>query len=151
MGLGSGAVVTPLSWQCYRSRGPGSHGTGGGRWWQGWSAPSQSPLRLWKQPPLSQVIENCPVTGIHVRTDDFGVRRVAAVETEHGSIQTPCVVNCAGGQGLQLSVATLAPPPAWPVSGRRPGCDVQDVLGGQRVGRGALWPPGCQPRLEQQS
>ncbi|XP_072816597.1 sarcosine dehydrogenase, mitochondrial isoform X2 [Vicugna pacos] len=43
-----------------------------------------------------QVIENCPVTGIRVRTDDFGVRRVAAVETEHGSIQTPCVVNCAG-------------------------------------------------------
>ncbi|XP_006164328.1 sarcosine dehydrogenase, mitochondrial [Tupaia chinensis] len=44
----------------------------------------------------AQVIENCPVTGIQVRTDDFGVRRVAAVETEHGTIQTPCVVNCAG-------------------------------------------------------
>nr|XP_027797943.1 sarcosine dehydrogenase, mitochondrial [Marmota flaviventris] len=44
----------------------------------------------------AQVIENCPVTGIRVRTDDFGVRRVAAVETQHGSIQTPCVVNCAG-------------------------------------------------------
>ncbi|XP_025117844.1 sarcosine dehydrogenase, mitochondrial isoform X3 [Bubalus bubalis] len=44
----------------------------------------------------AQVIENCPVTGIHVRTDDFGVLRVAAVETEHGSIRTPCVVNCAG-------------------------------------------------------
>ncbi|KAI5763124.1 SARDH protein [Gulo gulo luscus] len=44
----------------------------------------------------AQVIENCPVSGIRVRTDDFGVRRVAAVETEHGSIQTPCVVNCAG-------------------------------------------------------
>lgn len=44
-----------------------------------------------------QVIENCAVTGIRVRTDDFGVRRVAAVETAHGSIQTPCVVNCAGG------------------------------------------------------
>ncbi|KAF0876092.1 SARDH protein, partial [Crocuta crocuta] len=44
----------------------------------------------------AQVIENCPVTDICVRTDDFGVRRVAAVETEHGSIQTPCVVNCAG-------------------------------------------------------
>lgn len=47
----------------------------------------------------SQIIENCPVTGIRVRTDDFGVRRVAAVETEHGSIQTPCVVNCAGETG----------------------------------------------------
>lgn len=44
----------------------------------------------------AQVIENCAVTGIRVRTDDFGVQRVAAVETEHGSIQTPCVVNCAG-------------------------------------------------------
>ncbi|XP_011382354.1 sarcosine dehydrogenase, mitochondrial isoform X2 [Pteropus vampyrus] len=44
----------------------------------------------------AQIIENCPVTSIRVRTDDFGVRRVAAVETEHGSIQTPCVVNCAG-------------------------------------------------------
>ncbi|XP_004714584.1 sarcosine dehydrogenase, mitochondrial [Echinops telfairi] len=44
----------------------------------------------------AQVIENCPVTGIRVCTDDFGVRRVAAVETMHGSIQTPVVVNCAG-------------------------------------------------------
>lgn len=53
-------------------------------------------LALGSSSCLSQVIENCPVTGIHVRTDDFGVRRVAAVETAHGSIQTPCVVNCAG-------------------------------------------------------
>ncbi|XP_012884921.1 PREDICTED: sarcosine dehydrogenase, mitochondrial [Dipodomys ordii] len=44
----------------------------------------------------AQVIEHCAVTGIRVRTDDFGVRRVSAVETEHGSIETPCVVNCAG-------------------------------------------------------
>ncbi|KAB0358521.1 hypothetical protein FD754_002677 [Muntiacus muntjak] len=44
----------------------------------------------------AQVIENCPVTGIRVRTDDFGVRRVAAVETDFGCIRTPCVVNCAG-------------------------------------------------------
>lgn len=50
----------------------------------------------------TQVIENCPVTGIRVRTDDFGVRRVAAVETEHGTIQTPCVVNCAGGMAFLL-------------------------------------------------
>ncbi|XP_060107035.1 sarcosine dehydrogenase, mitochondrial [Heteronotia binoei] len=42
------------------------------------------------------IIENCPVTGIEVRTDDLGVRRVAAVRTSHGTIQTPCVVNCAG-------------------------------------------------------
>lgn len=45
---------------------------------------------------LNQVIENCPVTGIQVRTDDFGIKRVKAVETSHGTIETPCVVNCAG-------------------------------------------------------
>lgn len=45
---------------------------------------------------LNQVIENCPVTGIQVRTDDFGIKRVKAVETSHGGIETPCVVNCAG-------------------------------------------------------
>lgn len=56
----------------------------------------------------SQVIENCPVTGIRVQTDDFGVRRVAAVETEHGSIQTPCVVNCAGEQGFPLALSDRA-------------------------------------------
>ncbi|KAJ7986893.1 hypothetical protein DPEC_G00333120 [Dallia pectoralis] len=42
-----------------------------------------------------QVIENCPVTGIQVSTDDLGVKRVKAVETTHGTIQTPVVVNCA--------------------------------------------------------
>ncbi|XP_042336000.1 sarcosine dehydrogenase, mitochondrial isoform X2 [Sceloporus undulatus] len=42
------------------------------------------------------VIENCPVTGIEVKTDDLGVRRVAAVVTNAGTVQTPCVVNCAG-------------------------------------------------------
>lgn len=52
------------------------------------------------------------MTGISVRTDDFGVRRVEAVETEHGSIQTPYVVNCAGGNTFLLGsqVATLAAP-----------------------------------------
>lgn len=42
------------------------------------------------------MIENCPVTGIQVRTDDLGVKKVKAVETAHGTIETPCVVNCAG-------------------------------------------------------
>lgn len=45
---------------------------------------------------LNQVIENCPVTGIQVQTDDFGMKRVKAVETPHGTIETPCLVNCAG-------------------------------------------------------
>lgn len=50
--------------------------------------------------PLYQVIENCPVTGIQVRADDLGVKRVKAVETPHGTIETPCVVNCAGQKTL---------------------------------------------------
>ncbi|MGH0119537.1 UNVERIFIED_CONTAM: hypothetical protein FKN15_006029 [Acipenser sinensis] len=45
---------------------------------------------------LMMVIENCPVTGVQVQTDDFGVKRVKAVETEYGTIHTPCVVNCGG-------------------------------------------------------
>lgn len=39
------------------------------------------------------------MTGIQVRTDDLGVKKVKAVETPHGTIETPCVVNCAG-EGL---------------------------------------------------
>lgn len=42
------------------------------------------------------VIENCPVTGIQVGADHMGVKKVKAVETPHGTIETPCVVNCAG-------------------------------------------------------
>ncbi|KFQ99298.1 hypothetical protein N306_14723, partial [Opisthocomus hoazin] len=53
----------------------------------------------------AMIIENCPVTGIQVRTDDFGVKRVYAVETAHGTIQTPCVVNCADPQLIPLSLA----------------------------------------------
>uniref|UniRef100_A0A8C7JAL2 Sarcosine dehydrogenase, mitochondrial n=1 Tax=Oncorhynchus kisutch TaxID=8019 RepID=A0A8C7JAL2_ONCKI len=48
------------------------------------------------------VIENCPVTGIQVSTDDMGVKRVKAVETLHGTIQTPVVVNCAGVWAAKL-------------------------------------------------
>ncbi|XP_055081701.1 sarcosine dehydrogenase, mitochondrial isoform X2 [Periophthalmus magnuspinnatus] len=48
------------------------------------------------------VIENCPVTGIQVKSDDLGVKRVKAVETAHGTIETPCVVNCAGVWATKL-------------------------------------------------
>uniref|UniRef100_A0A3Q2PCC1 Sarcosine dehydrogenase, mitochondrial n=1 Tax=Fundulus heteroclitus TaxID=8078 RepID=A0A3Q2PCC1_FUNHE len=48
------------------------------------------------------VIENCPVTGIQVRTDDLGVKKVKAVETPQGTIETPCVVNCAGVWATKL-------------------------------------------------
>ncbi|XP_072227952.1 sarcosine dehydrogenase, mitochondrial [Leuresthes tenuis] len=50
----------------------------------------------------AMVIENCPVTGIQVRTDDLGVKRVKAVDTPHGTIETPCVVNCAGVWATKL-------------------------------------------------
>ncbi|XP_077478236.1 sarcosine dehydrogenase, mitochondrial [Stigmatopora argus] len=50
----------------------------------------------------AMVIENCPVTGIKVQADDFGVKRVKAVETPHGTIETPCVVNCAGVWATKL-------------------------------------------------
>uniref|UniRef100_A0A8D3DRX3 Sarcosine dehydrogenase n=1 Tax=Scophthalmus maximus TaxID=52904 RepID=A0A8D3DRX3_SCOMX len=50
----------------------------------------------------AKVIENCPVTGITVRADDLGVKRVRAVETPHGTIETPCVVNCAGVWATKL-------------------------------------------------
>ncbi|XP_078082261.1 sarcosine dehydrogenase, mitochondrial [Mustelus asterias] len=42
------------------------------------------------------VIEHCPVRGIQVKVDDFGVRRVTGVETDYGTIQTSCAINCAG-------------------------------------------------------
>ncbi|KAI5099466.1 sarcosine dehydrogenase, mitochondrial, partial [Silurus meridionalis] len=48
------------------------------------------------------VIENCPVTGIQVRTDHMGVKRVKAVETQFGTIETQCVVNCAGVWATKL-------------------------------------------------
>ncbi|XP_059494222.1 sarcosine dehydrogenase, mitochondrial isoform X2 [Stegostoma tigrinum] len=44
----------------------------------------------------ASVIENCPVTGIQVKVDHYGTRRVTGVETDCGTIQTTCVINCAG-------------------------------------------------------
>lgn len=48
------------------------------------------------------VIENCPVTGIQVGEDHMGVKKVKAVETPHGTIETPCVVNCAGERASSM-------------------------------------------------
>lgn len=50
----------------------------------------------------AQVIEKCAVTGIQVKEDDFGVRRVEGVETSLGTIRTPCVVNCTGAWAPQI-------------------------------------------------
>lgn len=72
----------------------------------------------------AQVIENCPVTGIQVKTDDFGVKRVVAVETQYGTVRTPCVVNCAGvwartlGEMAGVSVPLVAMHHAYVVTER---------------------------------
>lgn len=50
------------------------------------------------------------MTGIQVRTDDLGVKRVKAVETAHGTIETPCVVNCAGKTLNSLTLLMTAEP-----------------------------------------
>ncbi|KAF7237249.1 Sarcosine dehydrogenase, mitochondrial [Varanus komodoensis] len=63
----------------------------------------------------AQVIENCPVTGIEVRTDDLGIRRVSAVVTDNGAIQTPCVVNCAGVEVPEGRESSPGPPGAAPL------------------------------------
>uniref|UniRef100_A0A8C4WCW2 Sarcosine dehydrogenase n=1 Tax=Gopherus evgoodei TaxID=1825980 RepID=A0A8C4WCW2_9SAUR len=72
----------------------------------------------------ASVIENCPVTGIQVTADDLGVQRVTAVETNYGTIQTPCVVNCAGvwaralGQMAGVNVPLVAMQHAYVVTER---------------------------------
>ncbi|XP_067868103.1 sarcosine dehydrogenase, mitochondrial [Heterodontus francisci] len=50
------------------------------------------------------VVENCPVTGIQVKVDDYGMRRVSGVETDYGTIQTACAINCAGVWAQALGV-----------------------------------------------
>jgi sarcosine dehydrogenase len=42
------------------------------------------------------VIENCPVSDILIRKNDFGTPQVYGVVTPYGAIKTSCVVNCAG-------------------------------------------------------
>ncbi|XP_028826887.1 sarcosine dehydrogenase, mitochondrial isoform X2 [Denticeps clupeoides] len=70
------------------------------------------------------VIENCPVTGIQVKEDHLGVRRVKAVDTDFGTIETPCVVNCAGvwatklGQMAGVNVPLIAMHHAYVVTER---------------------------------
>ncbi|XP_029466895.1 sarcosine dehydrogenase, mitochondrial isoform X2 [Rhinatrema bivittatum] len=72
----------------------------------------------------AMIIENCPVTGIQVRTDDLGVKRVVAVETGCGTVQTPVVVNCAGawartlGQMAGVNVPLIAMHHAYVVTDR---------------------------------
>lgn len=70
----------------------------------------------------AKVITNCSVTDIKVAEDDFGVRRVQAVETELGTIKTPLVVNCGGvwapkiSEHIQVSTPLIAMKHAYIVS-----------------------------------
>ncbi|XP_037547965.1 sarcosine dehydrogenase, mitochondrial [Nematolebias whitei] len=89
------------------------------------------------------VIENCPVTRIQVRTDDLGVRRVRAVETPHGTIETPCVVNCAGvwatklGEMAGVKVPLIAMHHAYVVTERIEGIQVSNlIVSGMMLGGG---------------
>ena len=41
-------------------------------------------------------MQDTSVTGIQTLIDDYGTKRIKAVETNKGTIQTSCVINCAG-------------------------------------------------------
>lgn len=49
-----------------------------------------------------QIIENCTVTDVETRTNDFGSQQVCAVHTNMGVIHTQCVLNCAGAWAPRL-------------------------------------------------
>ena len=50
------------------------------------------------------------MTGVQTRVDDFGTKRIAAVETPQGTIKTDAVVNCAGRFNKYFSVSTMFQP-----------------------------------------
>ncbi|PSN29571.1 hypothetical protein C0J52_25788 [Blattella germanica] len=43
-----------------------------------------------------KVIENCPVSEILTKKNEFGTKKVAGVVTPFGTIKTDCIVNCCG-------------------------------------------------------
>uniref|UniRef100_H2YWY6 FAD dependent oxidoreductase domain-containing protein n=1 Tax=Ciona savignyi TaxID=51511 RepID=H2YWY6_CIOSA len=43
-----------------------------------------------------QILENCDVTGIETKVDDYGIKRIVSVSTNHGVIKTRNIVNCTG-------------------------------------------------------
>ncbi|XP_065183725.1 sarcosine dehydrogenase, mitochondrial-like [Sycon ciliatum] len=45
----------------------------------------------------AKIVENCAVTGIETKESALSSRQVSAVHTDQGTINTSCVVNCAGG------------------------------------------------------
>ena len=47
-----------------------------------------------------QIFEKVAVTGIQTKDDDFGTKRIAAVETDKGTVKTNAVANCTGEQNV---------------------------------------------------
>lgn len=48
------------------------------------------------QQNILQIFEECPVTGIKIGRNQFGVKQIMGVKTAHGDIATNCIVNCTG-------------------------------------------------------
>uniref|UniRef100_H2YWY7 FAD dependent oxidoreductase domain-containing protein n=1 Tax=Ciona savignyi TaxID=51511 RepID=H2YWY7_CIOSA len=44
----------------------------------------------------AKILENCDVTGIETKVDDYGIKRIVSVSTNHGVIKTRNIVNCTG-------------------------------------------------------
>ena len=53
------------------------------------------------------MIENCAVTNIITKEDDFGCTRVSGVETDRGVIKTENVINCAGAWAPNIGKVTI--------------------------------------------
>jgi glycine/D-amino acid oxidase-like deaminating enzyme len=51
---------------------------------------------------LHQVLQKCEVTGIQTYVDEYGTKRVKAVETNRGTIRTNTVVNAAGAKEVLM-------------------------------------------------
>ncbi|CAD5122929.1 DgyrCDS11326 [Dimorphilus gyrociliatus] len=70
----------------------------------------------------ARVVEGCSLTAIETVVDDYGTRRVHAVQTNKGRIRTNCVVNCAGvwapsvGEMVDVTVPLVAMKHAYVVT-----------------------------------
>ena len=53
---------------------------------------------------MLQLLQNCQVTGIQTYVDDHGTKRVKAVETNKGTINTKVVVNAAGRECCDMDI-----------------------------------------------
>nr|XP_002128931.1 sarcosine dehydrogenase, mitochondrial-like [Ciona intestinalis]XP_018667187.1 sarcosine dehydrogenase, mitochondrial-like [Ciona intestinalis]XP_026689996.1 sarcosine dehydrogenase, mitochondrial-like [Ciona intestinalis] len=61
----------------------------------------------------AKILENCDVTSIETSTDDYGIKRIASINTNYGPIKTKNIVNCTGvwapyvGEMVGLNVPQL--------------------------------------------